>query len=356
MKKLLAMVLSIALVLTAVSFAAAETAASTKPIKIGMEIYDPTDQEFLALKDYFDNYLSPAMNITFVYSEALSDADGEAAFIDNCAAAGCDAIMGYYNVAGAEAAWRAIENGMYYTYGDKQMWEELKAEPLYLGALTYGENGDFEAGYAMGKYLADAGCKKIVYSNGAADFGVEMFINRGAGFAAGAGDAEIITVSGFPGNDAFSSQQNSALTTQGVDAVATSFNALSGWAQPVAAAGINVPLATIGVVSEDFVNALNGGQISLLVAANIQRYGLQIATIYQAINGTKIVDENGFAPMYNQGYLVIDNGADCAAYAELMNGERVYTAEELMGCTSYERLTELAASFSLEDVTARHAK
>lgn len=356
MKKLLAIVLSLALAMSLVSIAAAEVVEPTKPIKIGMEIYDPTDQEFLELKDYFDNYLAPAMNITFIYSEALSDADGEAAFIDNCAAAGCDAIMGYYNVAGAEAAWRAIENGMYFTYGDTAMWEELKEEPLYLGAITYGANGDFEAGYAMGKYLADAGCKKIVYSNGAADFGVEMFINRGAGFAAGAEGAEIITVSGFPGNDAFSSQQNSALTTEGVDAVATSFNALSGWAQPVAAAGIDVPLATIGVVSEDFVNAMNGGQIDLLVAANIQRYGLQVATIYQAINGTKIVDENGYAPMFSQGYLVLDNGADCAAYAELVSGERIYTADELKSCTTYERLVELAGSYSLEDVQARHAK
>lgn len=354
-RKFMATMLCLVLAMS-MAVATAEVVEPKKPIKIGMEIYDPTDQEFLALKEYFDNYLGPAMNITFIYSEALSDADGEAAFIDNCAAAGCDAIMGYYNVAGAEAAWRAIENGMYFTYGDPGMWEELKEESLYLGAITYGADGDFEAGYAMGKYLADAGCKKIVFANGAADFGVPMFISRTAGFMAGAEGVEVITVSGFPGTDAFSSQQNSALTTPGVDAVATSYNALAGWVQPVAAAGIDVPIATIGAVSDDFVNAIKDGLIDLLVAANIQRYGLQVMTIYQAINGEKIVDENGYAPLFGQGYLVIDSGEACEAYAELMNNDRIYSAEELMSCTTYERLLELAASYSLEDVQARRAK
>ncbi len=353
MKKVLAMVLALAMALSMMSIAAAEDAQT---IKIGLEIYDPTDQEFLELKSYFDTYLSPAMNIKFIYSEALSDADGEAAFIDNCAAAGCVAVMGYYNVAGAEAAWRAIDNGMYFTYGDSAMWEELKAEPLYLGALSYGANGDYEAGFAMGSYLANAGAKKIVFSNGAADFGVEMFINRTKGFTDGAAGAEVIMVSGFPGTDAFSSQQNSALTTEGVDAVATSFNALSGWAQPVAAAGIDVPLATIGVVSPDFVDAMKNGQIDLLVAANIQRYALQVALIYQAVNGNKIVDEDGYAPFFSQGYLVLDSAEACAAYSDLMTNERIYTTDELMGMTSYEALLELAASYSLEDVQTRHAK
>lgn len=357
MKKTLCLVLALTLMLCAFSaLAADEPVASKKTIKIGMEIYDPTDQEFLELKNYFDNYLCPAMNLEFIYSEALADAEGEMAFIDNCAAAGCDAIMGYYNISGAEAAWRAIENGMYYTYGEQYMYDELKSEPLYLSGIIYGDNGNYEAGYQLGSYLVAHGSKKIVVANGAADFGVPMFIDRTNGIVEGAAGAEIIIVSGFPGNDAFASAQNSALTTEGVDAVATSYNALGGWVQPVAAAGLDVPVATIGAVSDEFVNAMNEGLIDLLVAANIQRYALQVATIYQAINGEKILDDNGNAPMIKQAYLLFDNAEDCAAYREVMVNQHVYTAEELMKCTTYAELCALADSFTLEDILARHAE
>ena len=351
MKKFFSLLLCLAMALGAVG-----ALAESDSILIGVEIYDPTDQEFLAMQDYFDNYLAPAMNVSFMYSEAITDADGEFAFIDNCAAAGCVAVIGYYNIAGVEAGYRTMDAGMYYiSTGNQDIYEELKNEDLYLCGITYGENGDYAAGKAVGEALANAGCKKVVFSNGGADFGVQMFIDRAAGFMDGIGDAEVITVSGFPGTDAFSSQQNSALTTEGVDGVATSFNALSAWVQPVTAAGLDVPIATIGAVTEEFVSAMEDGLIDCVVAANIERYGLLVAPIYQAVNGNEINAEDGSAPLIEQPWLTFTDAETIGGYYALSASEHVYNAEEIMNCATYEQLMALAGSYELADVQARHA-
>lgn len=337
---------------------AVENTGSVEPkdtIKIGIEIYDPTDQEFLALKNYCDNYLAEALNIEFVYSEAIADADGEIAFIDNCASAGCVGVIGYYNVTGAQAAWEAVDNGMYFIDCTPGVYDEMKGEELYLGSITYGDNGDYAAGKAVADYLVSQGCQNVVYSNGGADFGVQMFVDRQSGFMDGMGDANVTVVSGFPNADNFATDQNAALTAEGVDGVGTSFNAMAGWAQPVQAAGLDIPVATIGVVSQDFVDAMNGGLVDMVAAGNIERWALPICMIYQAANGQKITNENGEAVQISQAWLTFENGGDMAEYLEIMNTDHIYSAEEIKSCTTYEQLSDLAASYTLEDVLARRA-
>src|SRR5574344_2267077 len=102
MKKLLKGVLALALCAGLVSCSkksgtAGKSAAEMKPVKIAVEIYDPTDSEFLELKKYFD-YLSQNMPVTFVYSEAIASAEDEASFIENSAIRGCQGYIGYYCV------------------------------------------------------------------------------------------------------------------------------------------------------------------------------------------------------------------------------------------------------------------
>lgn len=353
-KKYLAAALSLAMLMGSSLPVLAESAVEpTKTVKIGIEIYDPTDQEFLVLKDYCDNYLAEQLNAEFVYSEAIADADGEIAFIDNCASSGCDGVIGYYNLTGAQAAWEAIDNGMYFVDCTKGVWDELKGQEKYLGSITYGDNGDFAAGQALGQYLADKGCKKVIYSNGGADFGVQMFVGRQEGFKDGIGDAEILTVSGFPNADSFPTDQTAALTTEGVDGVATSFNAMAGWAQPIQSMNLDIPVATIGVVGQDFVDALTQGMVDMVVAGNIERWALPITMVYQAVNGEKIVDDNGEEPIVEQAWLTFDNADDMSEYLGIMKDSHIYSGEEIKTCTSYDRLMELAGSFTLDDVKAR---
>ena len=106
MKKFLALILALAMSLSLVACGSAPAddgaAATDEPIKIGFVNYDPTAEQYLVLDSYFQ-YLAEEFNIEIMASEALNSAEGELAFIDACAAAGCKAVFGYYNVSNEQA-------------------------------------------------------------------------------------------------------------------------------------------------------------------------------------------------------------------------------------------------------------
>lgn len=345
MKKLLALLLVALLSLSLVACGSkGDTGSDTeklKTVKIGVEIYDPTDSEFLELKSYFD-YLSENMAVEFVYSEAIASAEEEIAFIENCASSGCQGIIGYYNVAQAEAVAKSVEYGMYYWGAAADYPETLETyatNELFLGGINYG-NGDYDAGYALGEFAINNGSKNIVYASGGADFGVKMFVDRQAGFLAAVGDkANVIKVSGFPG-DAFFADQASALT-QNIDAVCASFNGVDFWAQPIAAAGkaSTVKLATIGSVNKDFVEAFESGAISFLASANIQRFGLGVGLIFNAVNGdASVYKVDGKAVVDASGYWLISSAADAKKIYDIQVNEKVYTADDVLSlCTAVNK-------------------
>ena len=210
-----------------------------KTVKIGVEIYDPTDSETLTMQAYFEELVKDGLNVEFIYSEAIASAEAEFQFIDDCYNAGCKGIIGFYNVAMGETVQKCVDYGMYYwgaAIDSQEVIDKFQDNPYVLDAIGYG-NGDYEGGYALGEYFGELGAKKVIYASGGAAFGVPMFVNRAEGFKAAAEKygIEYIEVAGFPG-DAFFADQAAALS-EDVDGVAASFNGLDFWAQPIAVAG-----------------------------------------------------------------------------------------------------------------------
>ena len=188
MKKFLALILALAMALSLVACGSApaddgDAAATDEPIKIGFVNYDPTAEQYLVLDSYFE-YLKETYNFEIMASEALNSAEGELAFIDACAAAGCKAVFGYYNVSNEQALLKCAEYGMYY-FGqgaNKAITEnpELMKNEYYLGSFYVGP-ADYNYGYACIEALVEAGCKKIAGVSGGKNFGVQMFIDRWQG-------------------------------------------------------------------------------------------------------------------------------------------------------------------------------
>lgn len=308
-------------------------------VKIAVEIYDPTDAGFLALKDYF-NYLKKYLNVEFIYSEAIENASHELKFIENAAISGCDAVLGYYNVSKSEAVATAIDYGMYYwgLADDDAIYDPFKKDSHYLGSVNYG-GGERKAGYAIGNYVIKQGARDIVYSSGGADFGVGMFVNRRKGFMDAVREARadgkeinVIDVSGFPNNDQFFSAQSDALSKD-IDAVCASFNGLDFWAQPIASAGKKdeVMLATIGSINDDYVKAFEDGSVSFLASKSIQSYGFAIPMIINAIQGNAgVLKKDGLATNLALDYWLIDSTREIKKIREIQKSERVYSPEELM--------------------------
>jgi hypothetical protein len=330
-------------------------------VLIGVELYDPTESETLAIQSYFD-YLSQNFNVEFKYSEAIADADGEMKFIEDCAMAGCKAFFGYYNVTGTEQISKVLEYGMYY-YGrvDDASFDTYKKDPLYLGYVVAGGD-EYEKGEALGKWVVEQGYNNVVYANGGADFGVQQFVQRQAGFMDAVGtDVDVTVVSGFP-NDQFFADQAAALSKEGLQAVVASFNGLDFWAQPIASAGLNdVKLATIGAVNDPYVDGFASGAVDYLVSSNLNGYGLGVAIMLNAVDGNADAIENsGVAIDYNVPTWFIDNADDCKKLNDILNGSKVYSADDLRSLivklnpdANYQTVVDLADAGALEKVLSK---
>ncbi len=273
-------------------------------VKIGFVAFDTTADQYLATMGYFD-YLKQFFNIEIMASESLADAQGELNFINDCAAAGCKAIIGYYNEALDEAAKTAMDQGMYYWGGfggDVNAYEAVKDNPLYLGGYTLGD-AEYNAGKSMAEALIAQGCKKLVLCSGGAAFGVPMFVERQAGFMdvvnATEGVELVKNIEGWPGTDSFAADQTAVLDMD-IDAIASTFG-VPMWFQPLmtsSKAG-QVKLATIGTPDELHSTFFNDGIVTCIVYdCEEVAFGNTIPLILNAVAGDRVVNEEGIAELF----------------------------------------------------------
>ncbi len=326
-------------------------------LMIGVELYDPTDSETIALQEYL-SYLEKNMNVKFKYSEAVTTADEEIQFIEDCAISGCKGFIAYYNVTGAEQINKTSEYEMYYwgMANETEIYEANKENPYYLGSIHTG-NSDYEGGHALAEWVLAQGFDKIIYASGGADIGVSMFIDRQKGFTDGleGSNVDVITVSGFPG-DQFFADQSAALSQEGVQAVVASFNGVNFWAQPIESAGLSgkVKLATIGSVNQSCVDAFKSGALDFLYSGNIQRFGLAVGMIANAVDGNAdALKSDGFATNIPAHAWAVNNAEECQKLLDIQNGERVYTVADIISiCVSQNPEADSQTLMDLVDASS----
>jgi hypothetical protein len=92
----------------------AQTGASgaSQRVKIAVAFWQIDAQSLLTQK-YLSDYLGPALNTEFMFSEAVADADALITFMENAYAAGCQGIMNYQNSSIEQAVAKANELGMW---------------------------------------------------------------------------------------------------------------------------------------------------------------------------------------------------------------------------------------------------
>lgn len=339
-------------------------------VKIGVVVSDPTNSEVIQLVDYL-TYLSENMPVSFKISEKTSNAEDELSFIEECATSGCQGIIGQYSSNAESAIAKCAEYEMYYTSAsackDEEMYNANKDNPYFLGGVTYG-NGDYDALYEMGKYLTSIGCKKIVYASGGADFGIQMFVDRQNGFKAAIEEASlvfddaVITVSGFPTDSFFAAQQ--AALSEDIDAVCASFNGVDYWVSPMASNGLTdtVPLASYGSLTDTYIQAMEDGALAVLASVNVQKYGIEVAMIFNAVNGdVAVLKEDGVtATKVSIPVWLFTNIDDAKSIYDIQENEKIFTAEDILSlCTSeneaasYQTMLDLLDSASVENLLAR---
>jgi hypothetical protein len=110
---------------------------ASQRIKIAVAFWQ-IDAQSLLVQKYLNEYLGPALNTDFMFSEAVADADSLITFMENAYAAGCKGIMNYQNSSVEQAIAKANELGMYIA-------TQMPTNP---------ENGDLP--YNVGYVSADA--------------------------------------------------------------------------------------------------------------------------------------------------------------------------------------------------------
>ena len=382
MKKFLALILALAMALSLVACGSApaddgDAAATDEPIKIGFVNYDPTAEQYLVLSSYFD-YLKETFNIEIMASEALNSAEGELAFIDACAAAGCKAVFGYYNVSNEQALLKCAEYGMYY-FGqgaNKAIVDnpEHMNNEYYLGSFYVGP-ADYNYGYACIEALVEAGCKKIAGVSGGKNFGVQMFIDRWQGamdaiadYQAQGVDVELVyEVPGFPGTDgAFEAGQTEVLSMEGVDGLFSTLTALM-WIKPMQDAGKfgQIKVAAAGeTMSEGAIGMFGAGFYVGTATEIIDVFGMAIPLIINAVNGTPIREADGSAPLVDAGWWKVSNVEEAGYYGSVQGGENgwVFSAEDLSNLlvannpdVTVDDYRALYTAVTAAEIQARHA-
>jgi hypothetical protein len=81
-------------------------------VKIAV-VFWQIDANALLVQKYLQEYISPALNVSFMFSEAVEDADSLMTFMENAYAAGCQGIINYQNSSVEQALAKANELGMY---------------------------------------------------------------------------------------------------------------------------------------------------------------------------------------------------------------------------------------------------
>lgn len=331
----------------------------TEKVLIGVEIYDPTESETLAIQKYFE-YLSENFNVEFKYSEAIQDAEQEMKFIEDCAVAGCKGFYGIYNVSGPEQFLKVQELGMFFVGGTNERYEAAKAEPNYLG-LVSSNGSDYDNGKALGEWVMKNGYKNIIYANGGADFGVGIFVDRQAGFMDAIDDSVNVTVvKGFPG-DQFFADQAAALATPGIEAVVASFNGVDFWAQPIVTSGLDIKLATIGAINQDYLKAFQNNQLNFLVAGNIEAAGINIMSILNAIDGNPdMYKTDGLALYYGVPTFTVSSAEEIESIVAIQESQHIFSADDLKGLiktlnpeSNLDTLKALVDKSTMENILAK---
>lgn len=92
------------------------------------------NDEAVVRRDYFENYIGPAYNVEFIFSETINDTEGELSFIENIVQAGADAYISFRSEDTAQLVQVCEEYGLYYCVNSNR---NKDVEQAYTGKYNY---------------------------------------------------------------------------------------------------------------------------------------------------------------------------------------------------------------------------
>ena len=328
-KKLAAGVCALALTIGAVAAFTACSQNGNDEIRIGVLVSDVSGEEAVAFRNYYTQYIAPEYNVTFTYTEQLTDAAGEIAAIEQFAGQNYDAIISLSANDRASQIEACEEAEMYYAIAsgmDDTVYETYKSYEYFVGQIGPSMETEYQAGLALGQYYADR------IENSVAIYGAfipnPMHVYRMAGLLTGLGatyggaTGEAIVDEIYADNGVTASEialedvtvsylagfGDSTMTEVGT-IIATNPDAFLsvGMATTFFAALLNeadIPYADIDSFTASNGTNMQSGSLEYLAGKYTSSIGPVFAAVYTAVNGNKIEDADGNAISIGQGYWV----------------------------------------------------
>ena len=358
-------------------------------VKIGVLVADATGAEALAFRAYYEEYIQKQYNVTFMYSDELSDAAAEASAIDNFIANNCKAIISFASADRPAQIRKCAENKVYYavatgTLSDEE-YKEFKDNEYYVGAIGPDLYTEYMAGYNMAKYYLDQGKTKFAVFGGATPYYVEMHIYRTAGILvalceagggtyngasdmgsmigtiygmncqltpAVTGNVELVSyIGGYDFDDAWFGKLAEAASNPNVEvllAVGSGLDTFAAFKQP------NQFLGTVDAYTADAVKAMEAGTLNYLAGKFSASIGPIFMATLSAVQGKPIRTANGEALALSQGYWVATSAEEAKNFytVDSSTTDPAYTRpmlDKLFGAT-YDDFAKFVGAYSFEEI------
>ena len=144
MKKIVSILLAILMVLGVGGCSSMqEETGGRSEHRIGVAVYDVTDDEVTAFREYLTDYIKKCFpEVDFCYSYAIRSAEDEMKFLEDACAEGVEGIMSFITYDLAAEVDYCASKGIYYMLASgtvtDEAYEAVADEPYFLGVVGPG--------------------------------------------------------------------------------------------------------------------------------------------------------------------------------------------------------------------------
>ncbi len=181
----------------------AEEMAAGSGITIGVAVYALDNDEVHAIRDYLENYIGDAFEVSFLYSSSIESAEDEIAFVEQLAAEGVQGCISFMSSYIEEVLPIYEEYGIYYVSGSCTIsdatYEAVKDYSCFLGVIGSSIEDELQAGYDIAAHFAASdteGSNRYLIFVGGSGMGNEMHALRAQGMLTALADAYGLTYEG----------------------------------------------------------------------------------------------------------------------------------------------------------------
>ena len=166
---------------------------------IGVVVYNQDSPEMNMFMNYYRDYIQQGFPVKFYFSGSINSADDEISFIRAMKLQGVSGIISFYGQDIRKIVEACDEEQMYYVLGSGSIsdedYEQGKTSPYFLGSVGPDAKADYEAGYNMAEYFADADTNNYIIPTGGATQGNYMHLQRVIGVLDGLAEKEGLSYS-----------------------------------------------------------------------------------------------------------------------------------------------------------------